>query len=158
MGNPSGFARSFSIPAERNPAAAACIVAILQNSLLEITGMGASLSADNLTTAERRLDPTRYSSHPLRRSGRMYFCTKSELFAFRLVRSQLSFCPARTATFPRSSVSVTKPSNSKFPPGFTLLPLHASSHSRSFPGDLGRVFGGCLYPAILASGINLGCD
>src|SRR5947209_8136647 len=144
MGRPSGLARSFITAAERNPAAAACIVAILQNSLLEIAGIDASLSADNLTMTEHRFKLTRYSSHPLRRSGRMYFCPKSELFAFRLVRSQLSFCPVRTATFPRSRVSVTKPSNSKFPPGFTLLPLHASSHSRSLPGDLGRVFGGCL--------------
>src|ERR1700722_5181833 len=87
--------------------------------------------------------PCPYSSHPLRRSGRTYFCATSE-FTLKLERSQVSFCPMRDATFPSSKVSVTSPSNSKFPPGFTFPPLHASSHSRSLPGDLGSVFGGCL--------------
>ena len=59
-------------------------------------------------------------------------------------RSHLIGCPNRDATFPSSKVSVTMPSNSKFPPGFTLPPLQASSHSRSLPGDRGSVFGGCL--------------
>ena len=79
--------------------------------------------------------PCPYSSHPLRRSGRTYFCATSE-FTLKLERSQVSFCPMRDATFPSSKVSVTSPSNSKFPPGFTFPPLHASSHSRSLPGDL----------------------
>ena len=43
---------------------------------------------------------------------------------------------------PKSSVSVTNPENSKFPPGFTLPPLQASSHSRSLPGERGKVCGG----------------
>ena len=40
--------------------------------------------------------------------------------------------------FPKSSVSVTIPENSKFPPGFTLPPFEASSHSRSLPGERGN--------------------
>ena len=39
---------------------------------------------------------------------------------------------------------MTTPENSKFAPGLVLLPLQASSHSRSLPGDRGRVLGGCL--------------
>src|SRR6267154_744163 len=87
-----------------------------------------------------------YSSQPFRRTGLMYFCVKSSLVlaTFIFARSQANLWPDCIATFPNSNVSVTNPSNSKFPPGFTLLPLQASSHSRSLPGDLGSVFGGCL--------------
>src|SRR5438046_2519793 len=79
-----------------------------------------------------------------RSSGRISFWAASEFVTFRFARSQDSFCPARTARLPRRSVSVTFAENSKFPPGLTLLPLQASSHSRSLPGERGRVFGGCL--------------
>ncbi len=51
------------------------------------------------------------------------------------------------ATSPRSRVSVTRPSNSKFPPGLVLPPLQASSHSRRLPGERGKVFGGRLESA-----------
>src|SRR5882724_8064447 len=60
------------------------------------------------------------------------------------------------ATLPRSKVSVTIPENSKFPPGLVLLPLQASSHSRSLPGERGSVFGGGTNVFIFDSGINLG--
>jgi hypothetical protein len=50
---------------------------------------------------------------------------------------------------------VTMPENSTFLPGLTLLPLHASSHSRSLPRDLGRVFGGCLQLCTMAAGLTL---
>src|SRR4030081_3036014 len=99
----------------------------------------------------------RYSSQPLRRSGDTNFCAASELGTLRFARSQLSFCPVSDATLPRSKVSVTRPENSKLPPGFTLLPLQASSHSRSFPGELGSVFGGGLKLFIFVSGISFGC-
>src|SRR6267143_194781 len=97
----------------------------------------------DITDKKPRLS-ARYSSQPLRRSGDTNFCAASELGTLRFERSQLSFCPMRDATLPRSKVSVTSPENSKLPPGFTLLPLQASSHSRSFPGERGNVFGGCL--------------
>src|SRR6202035_1320388 len=110
------------------------VVALFTNSLLEIA---------DINPPVKQLTIVRYSSHPLRRSGRTYFCATSE-FTLRFERSQVSFCPIRAATFPRTRVSVTIPSNSKCPPGFTLPPLQASSHSRSLPGDRGKVFGGCL--------------
>src|SRR6516165_7679156 len=74
-----------------------------------------------------------------------------------LAPSQVSFSPQRMATFPRSNVSVTTPENSKLPPGFVFPPLQASSHSRSFPGERGSVFGGGWKLAILDSGISRGC-
>src|SRR5579859_1080068 len=101
------------------------------------------LSSRHHDPSLKTFSSSRYSSHPLRRSGRTYFCAASAL-TFMFARSQLNFCPQRVATFPSSKVSVTIPENSKFPPGFTLLPLHASSHSRSLPGDRGSVFAGCL--------------
>src|SRR5215471_17105690 len=39
MGKPRGLACSFITPAERSPATAACVVATLQKSLLEIGGI-----------------------------------------------------------------------------------------------------------------------
>jgi hypothetical protein len=39
MGMPSGLARSFSAPAETNPAAAAQVAALCKNSLLDIADM-----------------------------------------------------------------------------------------------------------------------
>ena len=84
---------------------------------------------------------------PGRRSGRTNFCAASELVTLRLARSQWSCSSERMATSPRSRVSVTRPSNSKFPPGLVLPPLQASSHSRRLPGERGKVFGGQLESA-----------
>ncbi len=68
----------------------------------------------------------------------LVFAPLAEFVTFSPARSQCNLSPVRDATFPKSSVSVTSPENSKFPPGFTFPPLHASSHSRSFPGDRGK--------------------
>src|SRR5580692_1428229 len=87
---------------------------------------------------------TTHNSQPLRRSGLTNFCAASEFVTFNAARSQCNLSPVREATFPSNNVSVTNPENSKFPPGFTFPPLHASSHSRSLPGDRGSVFAGCL--------------
>src|SRR5215469_12799228 len=97
-----------------------------------------------------------YSSQPARRSGLTSFCAASELVTFRFAPSQSRGCPVQAAMFPSSSVSVTLLSNSKFPPGLVFPPLQASSHSRSLPGERGKVLGGCWKLAILASGISLG--
>src|SRR5690606_5610068 len=61
-----------------------------------------------------------------------------------------------TSLFPRTSVSVTFALNSKFAPGRVLAPLHASSHSRSFPGDSGRDAAGGTNASIFDEGISLG--
>jgi hypothetical protein len=45
IGKPSGLARSFSAHPESKPTAAACAAAFLQNSLLEIADINASLPA-----------------------------------------------------------------------------------------------------------------
>src|SRR5262249_35550158 len=82
------------------------------------------------------------SSQPGRRGGAMSLFAASELGTFRLARSHESFWPVWDATLPSKSVSVTMAENSKLPPGFSLLPLQALSHSRSLPGERGRVFGG----------------
>src|SRR5207302_9069403 len=74
----------------------------------------------------------------------------------RFARSQCSCSPVQLATFPSSKVSVTRPSNSKYPPGLVLPPLQASSHSRSLPGERGSVFGGGTKLRIFSSGISRG--
>src|SRR6185503_10802366 len=96
-----------------------------------------------------------YNSQPLRGSGCTNFCPAAEL-TFKFARSQCSRSPVQLATFPSSKVSVTRPSNSKFPPGLVLPPLPASSHSRSFPGERGSVFGGGTKLRIFSSGISRG--
>jgi len=50
-------------------------------------------------------------------------------------RSQLSFCPVRDATLPRSKVSVTSPENSKLPPGFTCSPCRHPAIPVRFPAS-----------------------
>src|SRR3954449_1573804 len=122
--------------------AATELAVVLTKSLREITDMIASLSIG-------------YSSHPLRRSGCTNFWPAEEL-TFRFARSQCRRSPVQLATFPSSKVSVTRPSNSKFPPGLVLPPLQASSHSRSLPGERGSVFGGGTKLRIFSSGISRG--
>src|SRR2546429_9960909 len=84
-----------------------------------------------------------YKAHPWRHSGRTYGWAEVGLTIFKLAPSQVSFSPVRCARHPSRRVSVTTPENSKFAPGFVLLPLQASSHSRSWPRDRGSVLGGC---------------
>jgi len=48
MGRPSGLARSSGAPADRNPAAAALVAALLKNSLLEIRDIHTSLGIESV--------------------------------------------------------------------------------------------------------------
>src|ERR1700730_15861568 len=50
MGMPSGLAQSSSAPEKRKPAAAACVAALLQNSLLEIADIGGLLGELKIDT------------------------------------------------------------------------------------------------------------
>src|SRR6185503_6391920 len=60
----------------------------------------------------------------------------------------------RNATLPSKTVSVSGPAQSKFEPGFLLLPLHASIHSTKWPGDRSSFLGGAPYSRARDSGIN----
>src|SRR5207247_9590623 len=82
--------------------------------------------------------------------------TRIYTLTIRLNQSESCLPPSMLANLPRIKVSVTIPENSKFPPGLVLLPLQASSHSRSLPGERGSVFGGGTNVFILDSGISLG--
>src|SRR5206468_12593994 len=97
-----------------------------------------------------------YNTQPARYDGWMYAAASGTLTAVNPGLSQISLRPVRSDTFPSSSVSVTIPSNSKLAPGFVAPPLHASSHSRSLPGDRGSVFGGSVNASIFDCGIRRG--
>src|SRR5262245_21674611 len=151
MGRSSGLAKNSLAPSENSPANAACCATVSQNSLLVSAVIGPS------NVARRPGGPADgYSSHPARRSGRMNFSAAGALVTWRLVRSQASRWPSIVATLPSSRVSVTMLENSKLPPGLTVPPLQASSHSRALPGERGSVLGGGWNASILACGISLG--
>src|ERR1051326_218024 len=148
MGKSSGLAERSTATSENSPANAACCARVSQNSLLESAVMAPPTSLGGPADG--------YSSHLARRSGRMYLSAAPALTTCRLRRSQMSRCPSIVATLPSSRASVTMLENSKLPPGLTVLPLQASSHSRSLPNERGSVLGGGWNASILACGISLG--
>src|ERR1051325_1237123 len=148
MGRSSGLVKNSLAPSENSPANAACCATVSQNCLLESAVMAPPTSLGGPADG--------YSSHPARRSGRMYLSAAPALTTWSLGRSQMSRCPSIVATLPSSRVSVTMLENSKLPPGLTVPPLQASSHSRSLPGVRGSVLGGGWNASILACGISLG--